>query len=161
MTTLETAVWTTVCRVQDLAPERGAAQIVPDVVGGQVPIGVVSATAGMAQAKAGKLRAVALMNQAKLEGADGVAPLADALPGFDEAPRLFLLAPAGTPREIIDKLAAAVKTVLDSPEAATAAAAPGTLRACAPAAQLRKDLVDETFRWIRIISYHRIFADGS
>jgi tripartite-type tricarboxylate transporter receptor subunit TctC len=142
-------------------PYRGAAQIVPDVVGGQVPIGVVSATAGMAQAKAGKLRAVALMNQAKLDGADGVAPLADALPGFDVAPRLFLLAPAGTPDEIVDKLAAAVKTVLDSPEAATAAAAQGTLRAYAPPAQLRKDLADETARWKRIITDQRIVAEGS
>jgi tripartite-type tricarboxylate transporter receptor subunit TctC len=79
-------------------PYRGAAQIVPDVIGGQVPIGVVSATAAMAQAKAGKLRALALMNTAKLEGAEGVAPLADALPGFDVAPRIFVLAPAGTPR---------------------------------------------------------------
>jgi tripartite-type tricarboxylate transporter receptor subunit TctC len=142
-------------------PYRGAAQIVPDVVGGQVPIGVVSATAGMAQAKAGKLRAVALMNQAKLDGAEGVAPLADALPGFDVAPRLFLLAPAGTPDEFVDKLAAAVKTVLDSPEAATAAAAQGTLRAYAPPAQLRKDLADETARWKRIITDQRIVAEGS
>lgn len=142
-------------------PYRGAAQIVPDVVGGQVPIGVVSATAGMAQAKAGKLRALALMNTARLEAADGVAPLADALPGFDVAPRLFLLAPAGTPDEIVDKLAAAVKTVLDTPEAATAAAAQGTLRAFATPAQLRKELVDENARWKRIITEQRIVAEGS
>ena len=141
-------------------PYRGAAQIVPDVIGGQVPIGVVSATAAMAQAKAGKLRAVALMNNAKLEGAESVAPLADALPGFDVAPRIFVLAPAGTPNEIVEKLSAAVKTVLDTPEAGTAAAAQGTLRAYATPAQLGKDMADETVRWKRIITEQRIVAEG-
>ena len=141
-------------------PYRGAAQIVPDVIGGQVPIGVVSATAAMAQAKAGKLRAVALMNNAKLEGAESVAPLADALPGFDVAPRIFVLAPAGTPNEIVEKISAAVKTVLDTPEAGTAAAAQGTLRAYATPAQLGKDMADETVRWKRIITDQRIVAEG-
>ena len=141
-------------------PYRGAAQIVPDVIGGQVPIGVVSATAAMAQAKAGKLRAVALMNNAKLEGAESVAPLADALPGFDVAPRIFVLAPAGTPNEIVDKLSAAVKTVLDTPEAGAAAAAQGTLRAYSTPAQLGKDMADETVRWKRIITEQRIVAEG-
>ena len=141
-------------------PYRGAAQIVPDVIGGQVPIGVVSATAAMAQSKAGKLRAVALMNSAKLEGAESIAPLADALPGFDVAPRIFVLAPAGTPNEIVDRFSAAVKTVLDAPDAGTAAAAQGTLRAYATPAQLGKDMAEETVRWKRIITEQRIVADG-
>ncbi|RQO62793.1 ABC transporter substrate-binding protein [Variovorax sp. KBW07] len=142
-------------------PYRGAAQIVPDVIGGQVPIGVVSATAAMAQAKAGKLRALALMNTAKLEGAESVAPLADALPGFDVAPRIFVLAPAGTSNEIVEKLSAAVKTVLETPEAGTAAAAQGTLRAYSTPAQLGKDMAEETTRWKRIITEQRIVAEGS
>ncbi len=141
-------------------PYRGAAQIVPDVIGGQVPIGVVSATAAMAQSKAGKLRAVALMNSAKLEGAESIAPLADALPGFDVAPRIFVLAPAGTPNEIVDRFSAAVKTVLDAPDAGSAAAAQGTLRAYATPAQLGKDMAEETVRWKRIITEQRIVADG-
>jgi len=142
-------------------PYRGAAQIVPDVIGGQIPIGVVSATAGMAQAKAGKLRALAMMNTAKIEGAESVPPLADALPGFDVAPRIFVLAPAGTPNDVVDKLSAAVKAVLDTPEAGTAAAAQGTLRAYATPAQLGKDMAAETARWKKIIADQHIVAEGS
>ena len=52
-------------------PYRGASQIVPDVISGQVPIGVVSAAAGMAQAKAGKLRAVGLMSSGQPAGRRG------------------------------------------------------------------------------------------
>lgn len=142
-------------------PYRGAAQIVPDVIGGQIPIGVVSATAGMAQAKAGKLRALALMNTAPLEGVEGVAPLADALPGFDVAPRIFVLAPAGTPNDVVDRLSAAVKSVLEAPEAGTAAATLGTLRAYATPAQLGKDMAAETVRWKKIISDQHIVVEGN
>jgi tripartite-type tricarboxylate transporter receptor subunit TctC len=97
-------------------PYRGAAQIVPDVIGGQIPLGVVSATAGIAQSKAGKLRAVAMMSPVSLPGAENVAPLSDALPGFSVAPRLMLLAPAGTPAAIVERLSEAVRVALANPE---------------------------------------------
>jgi tripartite-type tricarboxylate transporter receptor subunit TctC len=92
---------------------------------------------------------------------DNVPPLADALPGFDVAPRIFVLAPAGTPIDIVDRLSSAVKSVLDTPEAGTAAAAQGTLRAYATPAQLGKDMAEETTRWKRIITEQHIVADGS
>lgn len=84
----------------------------PDVISGQVPIGVVSATAAMAQARAGKLKAVAIMSQVKLLGADDLQSLATALPGFDAAPRLFLLAPAGLPQPVADRLGEAARIVM-------------------------------------------------
>ena len=142
-------------------PYRGASQIVPDVISGQVPIGVVSATAAMAQAKAGRLRALALMNPARIEGAENVRPLADALPGFDAAPRLFLLAPAGTPADIVEKLSAAVKAVLEQPEAGSAASAQGAVRAYLDAAQLGRALAEENVRWKRIVTEQRLSAEGS
>lgn len=142
-------------------PYRGAAQIVPDVVSGQVPIGVVSATAAMAQAKAGRMRALALMSPARIEGAENVRPLADALPGFDVAPRLFVLAPAGTPNEVVERLSSAIRTVLEQPEAGTAASAQGAVRSYLGAAELGKEMVDETARWRRIVTEQRITADGN
>lgn len=142
-------------------PYRGASLIVADVMGGQVPIGVVSATAGMAQAKAGKLRALALMNTATLEVAQGIPPLADALPGFDVAPAIFVLAPSGTPKDIVDKLSAAFQTVLAAPETRVTAAALGTLPAYTTPAQLGKDMADESVRWKRIITEQHIVSDGN
>ena len=61
-------------------------------------------------------RALAMMNTAKLEGAESVPPLADALPGFDVAPRIFVLAPAGTPNDIVDKLSAALRSTVEMPD---------------------------------------------
>ena len=140
-------------------PYRGAAQIMPDVISGQVPIGVVSAAAGLAQAKAGKLRAIALMNTGKLLGAENVPALADALPGFNVAPRLMLLAPAGTPAAVVEKLNEAVRTVLASAELAQAAAAQGAIPAYVAPAPLGVEMTHESAEWARIIKAQKISAE--
>ncbi len=137
-------------------PYRGAAQIVPDVISGQVPLGVVSAAAGMAQANAGKLRAVAMMSKGKLPGAERVPALAEALPGFDLAPRLFLLAPAGTPAAVVEKLSDAVRTVLASADLAQAAALQGAVPAYMAAGPFAADLTREAAEWGKIIRQQQI-----
>jgi tripartite-type tricarboxylate transporter receptor subunit TctC len=140
-------------------PYRGAAQIVPDVIGGQVPFGVVSAAAGLAQAKGGKLRAIAMMNTGTLAGAENVPPLADALPGFNVAPRLFLLAPAGTPAAVVERLSEAVHTVLSSAELVQTAAAQGAVPAYEASGPLAADLVRESAEWARIIKAQKIAVE--
>jgi len=137
-------------------PYRGASQIVPDVISGQVPIGVVSATAAMAQAKAGKLRAIAVMSPVKLAGAEDVAPLSDALPGFDAAPRLFVLAPAGTPAATVEKLSEAIRTVMTAPDMAQAAAQQGAVPAFMASAPLATDIVRESAAWGKVIREQKI-----
>jgi tripartite-type tricarboxylate transporter receptor subunit TctC len=140
-------------------PYRGAAQIVPDVISGQVPIGVVSAAAGLAQAKAGKLRAIGLMNTGKLPGAENVPAIADALPGFNVAPRLMLLAPAGTPAPVLEKLDESVRAVLASGDLAQAAAQQGAIAAYMEPAQLRPEMQRESASWAAIIKAQKISAD--
>jgi tripartite-type tricarboxylate transporter receptor subunit TctC len=139
-------------------PYRGAAQIIPDVISGQVPIGVVSAAAGLAQARSGRVRAVAMMNTAKLSGAENVPPMADALPGFDVAPRLMLLAPAGTPPAVIERLDEAVRGVLESAELAQAAAQQGAVPAYMAPTALTADLAKESAEWARLIRTQKISA---
>ena len=140
-------------------PYRGAAQIVPDVISGQVPIGVVSATAAMAQARAGKLRAVAIMSPVKLMGADGLQSLSTALPGFDVAPRQFLLAPAGLPSSVGERLAEAVRVVMAAPDLGPAAAAQGAVPAFVAASALAASLAEESARWGQVIRSQKISAE--
>ena len=137
-------------------PYRGAAQIVPDVIGGQIPLGVVSATAGIAHSKAGKLRAVAMMSPVRLAGAEDVPPISGALPGFNVAPRLYLTAPAGTPTAVIERLGEAVLTVLSTPELAQAVSAQGAVPAYMAAGPLAADLVRESAAWGQFIKAKNI-----
>jgi len=140
-------------------PYRGAAQIVPDVIGGQIPFGVVSATAGIAQSKAGKLRAVAMMSPVSLPGAENVAPLSDALPGFSVAPRIMLLAPAGTPAAVLERLSEAVRTTLANPEVVQTANRQGAVVAYFGSAALAAELVKESAMWAKIIKDQKITAE--
>jgi tripartite-type tricarboxylate transporter receptor subunit TctC len=139
-------------------PYRGAAQIVPDVISGQVPIGVVSVAAAISQAKAGSLRAVAIMSPVVIAGAD-IAPLADALPGFDAAPRLFLIAPAATPAAIVDRLSEATRTVMAAPDLAQAAAVQGAVPAFLPASAMVSEIARESAMWGKVIRDRKISAE--
>jgi len=132
-------------------PYRGASQILPDVIGGQVALGVVSATAALTLAKAGKVKALAIMSNDKLPGAEQVAPLSAAVPGFNAVPRLFLAAPAGTPQAIVDRLSDATRQVLAAPDMAALAAQQGAVPAYMPADALGRSLVDESARWGKVI----------
>lgn len=139
-------------------PYRGAAQIVPDVMSGQVPIGVVSAASAIAQARAGKLRALAVMNPVKLQGGEDIAPLSDALPGFSAVPRLYVLAPAGTPAPIVEQLSDALRKVMEAPDLAQAAAHQGAVPAYMPAGPLAADVVRESAAWGKVIREQKITA---
>ncbi|WP_439519848.1 Bug family tripartite tricarboxylate transporter substrate binding protein [Hydrogenophaga sp.] len=139
-------------------PYRGAAQIVPDVMSGQVPIGVVSATSAIAQARAGKLRALTVMNPVKLAGGEDIAPLSDALPGFSAVPRLYVLAPAGTPAPIVEKLSETLRTVMEAPDIAQVSAQQGAVPAYMPAAPLAADIVRESTEWGKVIREQGITA---
>jgi len=93
-------------------PYKGAAPIMTDVISGQVPIAVISASPAIAQSRAGKLRTIALTGKDRLASVPDWPTLAETLPGFDAAPRLFMLAPAGTPPPVVQRLAEAVRSAL-------------------------------------------------
>jgi tripartite-type tricarboxylate transporter receptor subunit TctC len=97
-------------------PYKGAAPIVPDLLSGQIPLAIISASPALAQARAGKLKAIALSSPVKLAAAPDWPALADTLPGFDASPRLFILAPGGTPQPIVAQLSEALHKVLVQPD---------------------------------------------
>jgi tripartite-type tricarboxylate transporter receptor subunit TctC len=85
--------------------------------------------------------------------------MADALPGFDVAPRLMLLAPAGTPAAIVDRLNEAVRTVLESADLAQAAAQQGAVPAYVAPGQLTGTLAQESTGWARLIAAQKISVE--
>ena len=94
-------------------PYKGATAMMPDLMSGQVPIGIVSALAGVSQAKSGKIRALAVTSAQRLPNAPEIPALSETIPGFEAAPNVFLVAPAGFASE---RLASAVRCVVTSPE---------------------------------------------
>jgi len=141
-------------------PYRGASQIVPDVISGQVQLGVVSVTAATAQSKAGRVRALALMSRTPVPGAESIKPLADAVPGFNVEPRLFLLAPAGTPAAVTAKVSSAVKLALEQPETIKGSVAQGLPISFLSPQQLQQSMKDESTHWSRIVRERHLTPEG-
>ena len=130
-------------------PYKGAAAIIPDVISGQIQIGIISAPPALAQSKAGRLRPLALTSPVKVAGADWPS-LAETLPGFDASPRLFILAPAGTPQDVIGKLNDLLKAALASKDLLDAFTAQGAFADWSTPQALGARMAEETRRWAQI-----------
>jgi tripartite-type tricarboxylate transporter receptor subunit TctC len=93
---------------------RGIPQAITDLVGGQVQVAAVDIGSGLAQVNAGKLRALAISAAARYPGAPQVPTLQEKFPKASGSLETIIgiQAPAGTPRPVIAKLDAAIRTAL-------------------------------------------------
>jgi tripartite-type tricarboxylate transporter receptor subunit TctC len=97
----------------NLIPYKGTGQLLGDLVGGhvQVSFGVIPPAFGNIQA--GKLRALAVTSPHRSALLPGVPTAAESgLPGFDVVLNYGLLAPAGTPKPVVDKINQAMRTAI-------------------------------------------------
>lgn len=98
-------------------PYKGSSPAVADVIAGQVPVLVDSVSSSTAHVKAGKLKALATTSPKRLAVLPDLPTVAESgYPGFHSTAWVGLLAPAGTPRPVIERLHAAVVAVMALPE---------------------------------------------
>jgi tripartite-type tricarboxylate transporter receptor subunit TctC len=98
-------------------PYPGSAQSMTDVLAGRVPLMFGPASTVWSNVQAGKLKALAVTQSKRAAIAPDVPTMAEAgLPGYSAGIWMGLLAPAGTPREIVDKLSRAANDALRAPE---------------------------------------------
>jgi tripartite-type tricarboxylate transporter receptor subunit TctC len=95
-------------------PYRGAGPVIADLISGQIPMASVGATGQVQEFhRSGKLRIIAVTSPMRLAAAPDFPTAAEAgLPGLVATGSIGLLAPAGTPRPIIDQIAQATHTAL-------------------------------------------------
>lgn len=97
-------------------PYRGDAAAVTALLSGDVPFIIAPPTAVMSNIQAGKLRALATTGPQRWPGLPGVPTVAEqGVPGYDVRSWAGLLAPAGTPRPIVDRLNADTHKALLAP----------------------------------------------
>ena len=98
-------------------PYRGEAGAINDLVAGQIPAMFANLSAIMGQLEAGTLRAIAVTSPQRSPLAPDVPTVAETLPGFAAETWFGLVAPAGTPHDVIAKLNAAAVQALASDDA--------------------------------------------
>jgi tripartite-type tricarboxylate transporter receptor subunit TctC len=97
-------------------PYKGSAPAVNDLVGGHVTLYIGSMPGSMPQARAGKLRAIAVTSATRAHAAPDLPTIAESgLPGYEFNSWYGLIAPGGTPRAVVDRLHDAVSKVLTQP----------------------------------------------
>ena len=99
-------------------PYRSTPQSIQDIAAGHTALGWAEAGASIPLIKDGRLRALAVSSTTRLPLLPDVPPLAEAAPapGFEAVSWHMLLAPAKTPRDIVDRLHAEMKRTLAEPE---------------------------------------------
>ncbi|MGZ5036368.1 MAG: tripartite tricarboxylate transporter substrate binding protein [Usitatibacter sp.] len=98
-------------------PYKGSAPAVTDLLGGQVHVMFDNAPNVLPQVKAGRLRALAQTGASRSAVAPDIPTVAEAgVPGYELTVWFGLVAPAGTPREVVGKLNAEVLKILAMPD---------------------------------------------
>lgn len=128
-------------------PYKGSPAMLPDLLSGRIAIGMLSTGAAVGQVKSGKLRAIAVTSGQRLPFAPDWPALAETLPGFDAAPKIFLLAPAGTSAAIVARLNEASRKALALADLQESFATQGATPAPGSAEELREQIVQEMRRW--------------
>jgi tripartite-type tricarboxylate transporter receptor subunit TctC len=100
-------------------PYKGSAGVMQDVIAGQIAVTIDNMPPYLPQVKAGKLRALAVSPARRSPAVPDLPTIAEAgVPGYDAGAWFGLVAPAGTPKPIIDKLAAETQRILKIPDVA-------------------------------------------
>ena len=94
-------------------PYKGSAGVLADVMGGQIAVTMDNIPVYLPQVKAGKIRALAVSTGKRTQAASDLPTVAEAgVPGYESGAWFGLLAPAGTPKAIVDKLSIETARIL-------------------------------------------------
>jgi tripartite-type tricarboxylate transporter receptor subunit TctC len=140
-------------------PYKGAAAMMPDLMSGQVPIGVISAAAALGPARAGKLRALAVTSPERLPTAPDWPALAETLPGFSAAPNVFLVGPPGISQPAVSRLSAALRQALAARDVQESFARQGATTTPGTPEALRAQIADEVKRWAAVVKEAGVKAE--
>ena len=100
-----------------IIPYKGSAPVMNDLLGGHVPIAFSVLPPALGNIQGGKLRAIAVTSMKRFSLLPDVPTFDESgLPGFDAVLHYGLLAPAGTPKEIVDRLGMELRKLVDLPE---------------------------------------------
>jgi tripartite-type tricarboxylate transporter receptor subunit TctC len=131
-----------------IIPYKGTAPVMNDLLGGHVPIAFGVLPPALGNIAAGNLRAIAVTSAKRFSLLPEVPTFAESgLPGFEAVLHYGLLAPAGTPQEIIDKLSAELRKLVDTEDVKQKIHAEGGDPLTSTPAEYAKDIDQEETKW--------------
>jgi len=141
-------------------PYKGALPAISDVMGGHVTMMFCPVAVALSMIRAGKVRAIGVAGRERVAALPDVPSLAEiGMPGFESSAWFMLVAPAATPRPIVDRLHAESRAILAEPELRAQFVNQGLLPVDTPSPdELRAFVREQIAYWDRTL--HKIGLAG-
>lgn len=125
-------------------PFKGSGDLLAALVANTVPIAFDTMTTAVPLVQGGQLRALGISSLKRSDVMPDVPAVAEFIPGFDVTAWNGIVAPAGTPRPIVDKLQKAIAAIVQSPEISARLKAQGTTAVGSTPEEFAKVIADDT-----------------
>ena len=141
-------------------PYKGGGPALNDVIGGQVQLYFGTITSVREQAKAGRVRALATTGATRASAAPELPTVAESgLPGFEVVAWYGVLAPAGTPQPIVDRLSTELSRIVRIPAVQEQIRAQGAEAVGSTPAEARRFLDAEIDKWAKVVKLSGMRAE--
>jgi len=137
-------------------PYKGEGPALVGLVGGETTFAVTNLAAALGHISSGRLRALGVTSKAELPQLPGIAPIAKTLPGFENTGWFGIVAPTGTPKDIVDKVYRDTRTALDSTEMKARFFAQGMAPVGNTPEEFGRAMKAETAMWARVVRERNI-----
>jgi tripartite-type tricarboxylate transporter receptor subunit TctC len=134
-------------------PYRGEAPALTDLLGGQVQVYFGPIASSIEHIRAGKLRALAVTTETRLELLPDIPTVGEFVPGYESSGWQGIGAPKNTPAETIEKLNKAINAALADREMKARLADLGATILVGSPADFGKLIVDDTEKWAKVIKF--------
>ena len=133
-------------------PYKGTGAAIADLIGGQVPLCFCTLPSVFSHVKGGRLRALAVTTAKRAPSAPDIPTIAESgVPGYEMSQWYGLLAPAGMPAPIMDRLNAEVAKALQHPDVRTRFAAEGAEPVSSSPQEFAKFYKAEIAKWTAVV----------
>jgi tripartite-type tricarboxylate transporter receptor subunit TctC len=133
-------------------PYKGSAGVLQDLIAGQIIVTIDNMPPYLPQVKAGKIRALAVSPAKRSPAIPDVPTIAEGgVTGYDAVAWFGLVAPAGTPKAIVDKLAAETQKILKMPDVAERLSGLGAEPVGSTPAEFSAFIKVEIAKWAQVI----------
>jgi tripartite-type tricarboxylate transporter receptor subunit TctC len=140
-------------------PYKGGGPALVSVISGQTEVLFATWAAGKPHIESGRIRALAVSTAKRLSGVDLPTVAEAALPGYDAGVWYALLAPAGTPREIVSKLNAEILRALAHPDLKAVLTRASIEPVGSTPEELTKFMKSEIAKWAKVVKDANVQVD--
>ncbi|HTL25152.1 MAG TPA: tripartite tricarboxylate transporter substrate-binding protein [Burkholderiales bacterium] len=137
-------------------PYKGEGPGLVGLVGGETTFSVTNVAAAISHIQGGRLRALGVTSKTEFPQLPGVPPIAKVLPGFENTGWFGIVAPTGTPKEVIDKVYRDTKKALESSDMKARFYVQGLAPVGDTPAEMGRAMKEEMRLWERVVRERKI-----